>query len=144
MYIIPIPVLIIIIIYGIYKWCMRQSDKEKEFWWDQKNLRGGHGVLMYNIAKGFLLLVAIAGGMLILVSLAYGKVPNLHDLSNKKFLVAFLGANFLAIMQFGFFGFIYFIKKAEKHNTGKMVLFFSLISIIATILIAIICLSALL
>jgi hypothetical protein len=141
-FLIPTPILIFFIIYGIYKWCMRQSDREKEFWWDQKNLRGGRGISMYNIAKGFLLLVAIAGGMLILVSLIYGQVPTWHDFGNKKFLWAVLGAGFLGIMQFGFFGVIFLIKYASKHNIGKIVLFFTLIGGIATILITGICLAA--
>ncbi len=126
--------MIFFIIYGIYKWCIRQSDKEKEFWWDQKNLRGGRGISIYNIAKGFLLLVAIAGGMLILVSLIYGQVPTWHDFGDKKFPWAVLGA--------GFFGVIFLIKYASKHNVGKIVLFFTLIGGIAAILITGICLAA--
>ena len=30
------PVALTLLVYGIYKWIMRQSDREKEFWIDQK------------------------------------------------------------------------------------------------------------
>ena len=30
------PVALILLVYSIYKWIMRQSDREKEFWIDQK------------------------------------------------------------------------------------------------------------
>lgn len=73
--IVSTPVAVIIIIYAICKWLKRQSYREKEFWWDQQNLRGGQGCKLYAIAKAILLLIAIAGALLIVVSLAYGQVP---------------------------------------------------------------------
>ena len=140
--IVTIPVVILFVVYKIFKWLMRQSHTEREFWWDQKHLRGGRGCWIYNMIKGFLLLICIAGGLLILVSLTYGQVPTLHDLGKEKFIVSFLGAGFLALMQIGFFGLIFFIKKASKHNTGKIILFFSTIGIAAATLVAVICIAA--
>lgn len=136
------PVAAIIIIYAIYKWLKRKSDQEKEFWWDQKHLRGGRGCKIYAAAKAILLLIAIVGIMLIVVSLAYGQVPRLHDLSNEKFLTTLLGASFLVLTQLGFFGLIYLLKRASRLNLGKIILFFAIIGAIAVILIAGICLAA--
>ena len=68
-------VALILLVYGIYKWIMRQSNREKEFWIDKKVY--GHPVSLkfYALMKAVLFLIAIGGVMLILVLLAYGQVP---------------------------------------------------------------------
>ena len=65
---------------------MRQSDREKEFWIDQKVYGHPVSLKLYALMKAVLFLIAIGGVMLILVSLVYGQVPTWRDFSNKKFL----------------------------------------------------------
>ena len=136
------PVALILLVYGIYKWIMRQSDREKEFWIDQKVYGHPASLKLYALMKVLLLLIAIGGIMLILVSLAYGQVPTWRDFSNRKFLWAVCGASFFIIVQFGSLGLIRLIRHVGKFNTGKVILFFLLIGIIAAILLAGICIAA--
>lgn len=136
------PLAVIIIIYAICKWLKRQSNREKEFWCDQKNLRGAQGCKLYAFAKAILLLIAMAGALLIVVSLAYGQVPRLHDLTNEKFQLAFLGAAILLFLQLIPFGLIYLIKRASKRNLGKVILFFIVIGGIVAALLTTIFLAA--
>ena len=135
------PVALILLVYGIYKWIMRQSDREKEFWIDQKVYGHPTSLKLYALMKVLLLLIAIGGIMLILVSLAYGQVPTLRDFSSRKFLWAVCGAGFFIIVQFGSLGLIWLIRHVGKFNSGKVILFFLLIGIITAILLAGICLS---
>lgn len=130
------PVALILLVYGIYKWIMRQSDREKEFWIDQKVYGHPASLKLYALMKVLLLLIAIGGIMLILVSLAYGQVPTLRDFSSRKFLWAVCGAGFFIIVQFGSLGLIWLIRHVGKFNTGKVILFFLLIGIITAILLA--------
>ena len=130
------PVALILLVYGIYKWIMRQSDREKEFWIDQKVYGHPASLKLYALMKVLLLLIAIGGIMLILVSLAYGQVPTWRDFSNRKFLWAVCGASFFIIVQFGSLGLIRLIRHVGKFNTGKVILFFLLIGIITAILLA--------
>ena len=127
-------VALILLVYGIYKWIMRQSNREKEFWIDKKVY--GHPVSLkfYALMKAVLFLIAIGGVMLILVLLAYGQVPTWRDFSNKKFLWAVCGVGFFIIVQFGSLGVIWLIRHVGKFNTGKVILFFLLIGIITAIL----------
>ena len=136
------PAALILLIYGIYKWIMRQSDREKEFWIDQKVYGHPASLKLYALMKVLLLLIAIGGIMLILVSLAYGQVPTWRDFSNRKFLWAVCGASFFIIVQFGSLGLIRLIRHVGKFNTGKVFLFFLLIGIITAILLAGICIAA--
>ena len=136
------PVALILLVYGIYKWIMRQSDREKEFWIDQKVYGHPASLKLYALMKVLLLLIAIGGIMLILVSLAYGQVPTWRDFSNRKFLWAVCGASFFIIVQFGSLGLIRLIRHVGKFNTGKVFLFFLLIGIITAILLAGICIAA--
>ncbi len=136
------PVALILLVYGIYKWIMRQSDREKEFWIDQKVYGHPASLKLYALMKVLLLLIAIGGIMLILVSLAYGQVPTWRDFSNRKFLWAVCGASFFIIVQFGSLGLIRLIRHVGKFNTGKVILFFLLIGIITAILLAGICIAA--
>ena len=80
------PAAFILLVYSIYKWIMRQSDREKEFWIDQKVYGHPVSLKLYALIKAVLFLIAIGGIMLILVSLVYGQVPTWRDFSNKKFL----------------------------------------------------------
>lgn len=100
------PVALILLVYSIYKWIMRQSDREKEFWIDQKVYGHPVSLKLYALMKAVLFLIAIGGAMLILVSLAYGQVPTWRDFSNRKFLRAVCGAGFFIIVQFGPLGLI--------------------------------------
>lgn len=136
------PIAVCVIVYAIYKWIMRQSAREKEFWWDQKHLRGGRGCRLYAIVKAILLFVAIAGAMLIGVSLIYGQVPTLRDFTNEKFQIAFLGAGFLIFIQLAPLGMIHLLKHVSKLNLGKVILFFIIIGSITAVLITGICLAA--
>lgn len=136
------PAALILLIYGIYKWIMRQSDREKEFWIDQKVYGHPASLRLYALMKALLFLIAIGGVMLILVSLAYGQVPTWRDFSNKKFLWAVCGASFFIIVQFGSLGLIWLIRHVGKFNTGKVFLFFLRIGIITAILLAGICIAA--
>ena len=95
------PAAFILLVYSIYKWIMRQSDREKEFWIDQKVYGHPVSLRLYALMKAVLFLIAIGGVMLILVSLVYGQVPTWRDFSNKKFLWAVCGASFFIIVQFG-------------------------------------------
>ena len=130
------PVALILLVYGIYKWIMRQSDREKEFWIDQKVYGHPVSLKLYALMKALLLLIAIGGAMLILVSLAYGQVPTLRDFSSRKFLWAVCGASFFIIVQFGSLGLIWLIRHVGKFNTGKVILFFLLIGVTTAILLA--------
>ena len=136
------PVALILLVYGIYKWIMRQSNREKEFWIDQKVYGHPISLKLYALMKAVLFLIAIGGVMLILVSLAYGQVPTLRDFSSRKFLWAVCGAGFFIIVQFGSLGLIWLIRHVGKFNTGKVILFFLLIGIITAILLAGICIAA--
>jgi len=136
------PAAFILLVYSIYKWIMRQSDREKEFWIDQKVYGHPVSLKLYALIKAVLFLIAIGGVMLILVSLAYGQVPTWRDFSNKKFLWAVCGARFFIIVQFGSLGLIRLIRHVGKFNTGKVFLFFLLIGIITAILLAGICIAA--
>ena len=136
------PAALILLIYGIYKWIMRQSDREKEFWTDQKVYGHPVSLKLYALMKAVLFLIAIGGVMLILVSLVYGQVPTWRDFSNKKFLWAVCGASFFIIVQLGALGLIWLIRHVGKFNTGKVFLFFLLIGIITAILLAGICIAA--
>ena len=69
------PAAFILLVYSIYKWIMRQSDREKEFWIDQKVYGHPVSLKLYALIKAVLFLIAIGGIMLILVSLVYGQVP---------------------------------------------------------------------
>ena len=73
------PVALFLLIYGIYKWLKRQSERVKDFWNEQKIY--GHPVSLkfYGWLKAVLVLIILGGIMLILVSLAYGQVPTLRD-----------------------------------------------------------------
>ena len=115
---------------------MRQSNREKEFWIDQKVYGHPASLKFYALMKAVLFLIAIGGVMLILVSLVYGQVPTWRDFSNKKFLWAVCGADFFIIVQFGSLGLIRLIRHVGKFNTGKVILFFLLIGIITAILLA--------
>lgn len=134
------PAAFILLVYSIYKWIMRQSDREKEFWIDQKVYGHPVSLKLYALMKAVLFLIAIGGVMLILVSLVYGQVPTWRDFSNKKFLWAVCG--FFIIVQFGSLGLIRLIRHVGKFNTGKVILFFLLIGIITAILLAGICITA--
>ena len=123
-------------VYNIYKWSMRQSDHEKEFWIGQKVYGHPTSLKLYALMKAVLFLIAIGGIMLILVSLVYDQVPTWRDFSNKKFLWAVCGAGFFIIVQFGSLGLIRLIRHIGKFNTGKVILFFLLIGIITAILLA--------
>ena len=136
------PAAFILLVYSIYKWIMRQSDREKEFWIDQKVYGHPVSLRLYALMKAVLFLIAIGGIMLILVSLVYGQVPTWRDFSNKKFLWAVCGASFFIIVQFGSLGLIRLIRHVGKFNTGKVFLFFLLIGIITAILLAGICIAA--
>ncbi len=136
------PAAFILLVYSIYKWIMRQSDREKEFWIDQKVYGHLISLKLYALMKAVLFLIAIGGVMLILVSLVYGQVPTWRDFSNKKFLWAVCGASFFIIVQFGSLGLIRLIRHVGKFNTGKVFLFFLLIGIITAILLAGICIAA--
>lgn len=136
------PVAVCVIIYSIYKWIMRHSDREKEFWREQKNLHGGRGCKVYAVAKAILAFVAIAGFMFIMVSVLNGETPRLRDLTSAKFQIALLGVSFLSLTQIAFFGLIYMLKRASKCNLGKVILFFTVIGVIAAVLIAGICIAA--
>ena len=115
---------------------MRQSNREKEFWIDQKVYGHPISLKLYALMKAVLFLIAIGGVMLILVSLVYGQVPTWRDFSNKKFLWAVCGASFFIIVQFGSLGLIWLIRHVGKFNTGKVILFFLLIGVITAILLA--------
>ena len=130
------PAAFILLVYSIYKWIMRQSNREKEFWIDQKVYGHPASLKFYALMKAVLFLIAIGGVMLILVSLVYGQVPTWRDFSNKKFLWAVCGADFFIIVQFGSLGLIRLIRHVGKFNTGKVILFFLLIGIITAILLA--------
>ena len=121
---------------------MRQSDREKEFWIDQKVYGHPASLRLYALMKALLFLIAIGGVMLILVSLVYGQVPTWRDFSNRKFLWAVCGAGFFVIVQFGSLGVIWLIRHVGKFNTGKVILFFLLFGIITAILLAGICIAA--
>ena len=136
------PAALILLVYSIYKWIMRQSDREKEFWIDQKVYGHPVSLKLYALMKAVLFLIAIGGAMLILVSLGYGQVPTWRDFSNRKFLRAVCGAGFFIIVQFGPLGLIWLIRHVGKFNTGKVILFFLLIGIITVILLAGICITA--
>ena len=136
------PAAFILLVYSIYKWIMRQSDREKEFWIDQKVYGHPVSLKLYALMKAVLFLIAIGGAMLILVSLVYGQVPTWRDFSNKKFLWAVCGASFFIIVQLGALGLIWLIRHVGKFNTGKVFLFFLLIGIITAILLAGICIAA--
>ena len=69
------PAALILLVYSIYKWIMRQSDREKEFWIDQKVYGHPASLKFYALLKALLVLIAIGGIMLIMVSLIYGGVP---------------------------------------------------------------------
>jgi hypothetical protein len=131
-----------IIINRIYHFLRKQSNREKNFWWEQKHLRGGKHCRLYTAAKALLLLIAIAGLLLILISLAYGQTPRLHDLTNPKFQTALLGAAVLLLLQLLPLAIIHLIKRAAKPNFGKIILFFTIITGIAAILLTGICLVA--
>ena len=62
------PAAFILLVYSIYKWIMRQSDREKEFWIDQKVYGHPVSLKLYALMKAVLFLIAIGGVMLILVS----------------------------------------------------------------------------
>lgn len=79
------PAAFILLVYSIYKWIMRQSDREKEFWLIRKYTDIPSRLKLYALMKAVLFLIAIGGVMLILVSLVYGQVPTWRDFSNKKF-----------------------------------------------------------
>ena len=83
------PVALFLLIYGIYKWLKRQSEREKEFWNEQKTYGHPVSLQIYGWLKAVLVLIILGGIMLILVSLAYGQVPTLRDFSNPKFRWAF-------------------------------------------------------
>ena len=136
------PVALILLVYGIYKWIMRQSNREKEFWIDQKVYGHPVSLKLYVLMKAVLFLIAIGGVMLILVSLVYGQVPSMQNFSDRKFLWAVCGTAFLILMQFGFMGLIRLIRHIGKFNTGKVILFFLLIGVISVILLAGICIAA--
>ena len=75
------PAAFILLVYSIYKWIMRQSDREKEFWIDQKVYGHPVSLKLYALMKAVLFLIAIGGVMLILVSLVYGQVPTWRNFS---------------------------------------------------------------
>lgn len=136
------PAALILLVYSIYKWIMRQSDREKEFWIDQKVYGHPASLKFYALLKALLVLIAVGGTMLIMVSLIYGGVPTWRDFSNKKFLWAVCGAGFFIIVQCISLGLIWLIRHVGKFNTGKVILFFLLIGIITAILLAGICIAA--
>ena len=136
------PVALILLVYGIYKWIMRQSNREHEFWIDQKVYGHPISLKLYALMKAVLFLIAIGGVMLILFSLVYGQVPTWRDFSNRKCFRAVCGACFFIIVQFGSLGLIWLIRHVGKFNTGKVFLFFLLIGIITAILLAGICIAA--
>ena len=67
------PVALFLLIYGIYKWLKRQSEREKEFWNEQKIYGHPVSLKIYGWLKAVLVLIILGGIMLILVSLAYGQ-----------------------------------------------------------------------
>ncbi len=136
------PVALILLVYSIYKWIMRQSNREKEFWIDQKVYGHPISLKLYALMKAVLFLIAIGGVMLILFSLVYGQVPTWRDFSNRKFFRAVCGAGFFIIVQFGSPGLIRLVRHVGKFNIGKVILFFLLIGIITAILLAGICIAA--
>ena len=136
------PVALILLVYSIYKWIMRQSDREKEFWIDQKVYGHPASLKLYALMKAVLFLIAIGGVMLILFSLVYGQVPTWRDFSNRKFFRAVCGAGFFIIVQFGSPGLIRLVRHVGKFNIGKVILFLLLIGIITAILLAGICIAA--
>jgi hypothetical protein len=133
---------IFIILHRIYHFLRKQSNREKNFWWEQKHLRGGKHCHLYTAAKALLLLIAIAGVLLILISLAYGQTPRFHDLTNPKCQTAILGAGFLIFIQLTPLGLIRLLKYASKLNLGRIILFFIITGSIAAILITGICIAA--
>ena len=136
------PVALFLLIYGIYKWLKRQSEREKEFWNEQKIYGHPVSLKIYGWLKAVLVLIILGGIMLILVSLAYGQVPTLRDFSNPKFRWAACGAAFFIIVQCASLGLIRLIRHIGTFNTGKVVLFFLLIGTITAILLTGICIAA--
>ena len=126
------PVALFLLIYGIYKWLKRHSEREKEFWNEQKIYGHPVSLKIYGWLKAVLVLIILGGIMLILVSLAYGQVPTLRDFSNPKFRWAACGAAFFIIVH----------RHIGTFNTGKVVLFFLLIGTITAILLTGICIAA--
>ena len=53
------PVALILLVYGIYKWIMRQSNREKEFWNNQKVCGHLASLKLYALMKAVLFLIAI-------------------------------------------------------------------------------------
>ena len=122
------PVALFLLIYGIYKWLKRQSEREKEFWNEQKIYGHPVSLKIYGWLKAVLVLIILGGIMLILVSLAYGQVPTLRDFSNPKFRWAACGAAFFILIQCASLGLIRLIRHIGTFNTGKVVLFCSFCS----------------
>lgn len=104
------PVALFLLIYGIYKWLKRHSEREKEFWNEQKIYGHPVSLKIYGWLKAVLVLIILGGIMLILVSLAYGQVPTLRDFSNPKFRWAACGAAFFIIVQCASLGLIRLIR----------------------------------
>ena len=136
------PVALYLLIYGIYKWLKRQSEREKEFWNEQKTYGHPVSLQIYGWLKAVLVLIILGGIMLILVSLAYGQVPTLRDFSNPQFRWAACGATFFILIQCASLGLIRLIRHIGTFNTGKVVLFFLLIGTITAILLTGICIAA--
>lgn len=53
------PVALFLLIYGIYKWLKRQSEREKEFWNEQKTYGHPVSLKIYGWLKAVLVLIIL-------------------------------------------------------------------------------------
>lgn len=132
--VVSIIMLIVYILYKIYRYAMRKSEQEKIYWADRKMCGCNFSCKIYSVFKVVLLLMAIGCGLYLIVSLAYGQTPTFRDFSNPKFQEMFFGVGFLAMIQLGIFGFVYFAKKGLRNHRVKVFAFFATITIIAAAL----------
>ena len=106
--------LILLILYLVYRWIMRQSAKEENFWNNRKIFHSKDVfTAIYAAAKIVLLIAVIISAILLFTSLAYGHTPVMRDFTNPDFLAILACVTILAIPQCGI---ILLIRSSGKHR----------------------------